>query len=80
MRPVYANTFGVRVNKNNNGDIVEITLDISHKYLETATTVTAKGVENISTPAVDQIASIVLSPVHAMALKNLLDNTLSELE
>lgn len=79
MRPVYANTFGMRVNKNNNGEVVEITLDISHKYLETATTVTAKGVENISTPAVDQIASIVLSPVHALALKNLLDNTLSDL-
>ncbi len=78
MRPVYANTFGVRVNKNNNGDVIEITLDISHKYLETATTVTAKGVENIATPAVDQVASIVLSPAHAMALKNLLDNTLSE--
>lgn len=76
MRPEYANTFGMRKLTNKEGEIVEVTLDISHKYMETAMTVTPKGLENVSTPASDQIASVVMTYQNAIALRNLLIQTL----
>ena len=79
MKPVYANTFGIRKTNNAQGDTIEVTLDISHKYMETATTITNKGVENISTPGMDQVASIVMTVNNAVALRNLLNQTLGEL-
>lgn len=39
------------------GEVLEVTLDIAYKYMETAMTVTPKGMENISTPAADYVAS-----------------------
>ncbi len=78
MKPEYANTFGVRKVSDKNGDILELTLDITYKYMETAVTVTPKGLENISTPAADQVASIVMNRQSAIALRNLLIQTLNE--
>ena len=78
MKPVYANTFGLRKVCSPQGEIMEITLDVSYKYMETALTVTANGVETVSTPAADQVASIVMNRTSAMSLRSLLDQMLAE--
>jgi len=76
MKPEYANTFGIRKVSDKEGEVLEVTLDISYKYMETAMTVTSKGLENISTPASEQIASVVMNRQSAIALRNLLIQTL----
>lgn len=76
MKPEYANTFGVRKVSDKEGNLLELTLDITYKYMETAVTVTPKGLENISTPAAEQVASIVMNRQSAIALRNLLIQTL----
>ena len=76
MKPEYANTFGVRKVADKEGNILELTLDVAYKYMETAVTVTSKGLENISTPAAEQVASIVMNRQSAIALRNLLIQTL----
>ena len=76
MKPEYANTFGVRKVSDKEGNLLELTLDITYKYMETAVTVTPKGLENISTPAAEQVASIVMNRQSALALRNLLIQTL----
>ena len=78
MKPVYANTFGLRKVCSPQGDVLEITLDVGYKYMETALTVTANGVETVSTPAADQVASIVMNRTSAMSLRSLLDQMLAE--
>ena len=78
MKPEYANTFGVRKVADKEGNILELTLDVAYKYMETAVTVTSKGLENISTPAADQIASIVMNRQSAISLRNLLIQTLGD--
>ena len=76
MKPEYANTFGIRKVTSKEGEILEITLDIVHKYMETTVTVTPNGLENVTTPASDHIASIVMNRQNAAALRNLLVQTL----
>ena len=76
MKPQYANTFGIRKVSDKEGEVLEVTLDIAYKYMETAVTITPKGLENISTPAADQIASIVMNKQSAVSLRNLLIQTL----
>ena len=76
MKPEYVNTFGVRTVSDKEGNLLELTLDATYKYMETAVTVTPKGLENISTPAADQVASIVMNRQSAIALRNLLIQTL----
>ena len=76
MKPVYANTFGIRKVCSSEGEIMEITLDATYKYMETAMTVTAKGVETISTPAAEQVISIVMNRASAASLRALLDKML----
>ena len=76
MKPEYANTFGVRKVADKEGHILELTLAVAYKYMETAVTVTSKGLENISTPAAEQVASIVMNRQSAIALRNLLIQTL----
>lgn len=80
MKPVYANAFGIQKTQHSSGALLEVTLDISHKYMETATTVTSNGsLENVSTPAIETVASVVMTPANAMALRNLLNKTLGDL-
>lgn len=76
MTPQYANTFGIRKVSDKEGETLEVTLDIAYKYMETSVTITPKGLENISTPAADQIASIVMNKQSAISLRNLLIQTL----
>ena len=76
MKPEYANTFGIRKVADKEGNILEVTLDMTYKYMETAVTVGSKGLENISTPAAEQVASIVMNRQSAIALRNLLIQTL----
>ena len=76
MRPTYVNVFGVRKATDKDGNIVEVTLDASCKYMETSVAVTPQGMENIATPAVDQVASLVMNRQSALALANLLLKTL----
>ena len=76
MKPEYANTFGIRKVCNKEGEIIEVALDIVHKYMETTVTVTPNGLENITTPASDHVASIVMNKPNAIALRNLLVQTL----
>ena len=78
MKPEYVNTFGVRKVSDKEGNLLELTLDATYKYMETAVTVTPKGLENISTPAAEQVASIVMNRQSAIALRNLLIQTLSD--
>lgn len=76
MKPLYANFFGVSKTQNADGELVELTLNISHKYMEQQTTIGPNGVETISAPAMEQIASILLTPANARALRVLLDQTI----
>ena len=76
MKPEYVNTFGVRKVSDKDGNLLELTLDATYKYMETAVTVTPKGLENISTPAAEQVASVVMNRQSAIALRNLLIQTL----
>ena len=76
MKPEYANTFGLRKLSDKDGDILEVTLDISYKYMENTMTITPKGLENIATPAAEPVASIVMSRQSAISLRNLLIHTL----
>ena len=78
MIPKYANTFGIRKVSDKEGQVLEVTLDIAYKYMETAVTVTPKGLENISTPGVEPIASIVMNRQSAISLRNLLIQTLGD--
>ena len=80
MKPVYANFFGINKTQNASGEVLELTLNISHKYMEQQSTIGPTGVETISTPAMEQIASIVLTPANARALRALLNKTLGEQE
>ena len=77
MKPEYANSFGIRKVSGKDGEVLEVTLDIAYKYMENAVTVTSKGgLENVSTPASDLVASIVMNRQSALSLRNLLIQTL----
>lgn len=75
MKPQYANTFGIRKVTDKDGEILEITLDAAYKYMENSVTITPKGLENVSTPAADQVAAIVMNRQSALSLRNLLIQT-----
>ena len=76
MKPEYVNTFALRKVVSKDGDVLEITLDAAHKYMENNVTVTSNGLENVATPANDQIASLVMNRQTAISLRNLLVQTL----
>ena len=76
MKPEYANTFGIRKVSDNQGELLEVTLDITYKYMDTAMTITPKGLENVSTPNADHVAAIVMNRQSAISLRNLLIQTL----
>ena len=76
MQPQYANTFGIRKVSDKEGEILEVTLDMTYKYMETAITITPKGLENVATPNAEQVASIVMNKQSAISLRNLLIQTL----
>lgn len=76
MKPEYVNTFGLRKVTSSEGEILEVTLDASYKYMETAVTVTSKGLENVSTPSAEPVASIVMNRQTAISLRNLLIQSL----
>ena len=76
MKPEYANTFGIRNVSDKEGEVLEVTLDISYKYMENAVTFTSNGMENVSTPNAEQVASIVMNRQSAISLRNLLIQTL----
>ena len=67
MKPEYANTFGLRKVADPQGQILEVTLDISYKYME-----------NASTPNADHVASIVMNRQSAISLRNLLIQSLGD--
>ena len=72
MRPEYVNTFALRKVTSKGGEVLEITLDASHKYMENNVTVTANGLENVATPASDLVTSLVMNRQSAISLRNLL--------
>lgn len=77
MRPEYANAFGLRKVTDKDGHLLEVTLDISCKYMENAITVNSQGgIENVATPTADTVASIVMNRQSAISLRNLLIQTL----
>lgn len=76
MKPEYVNTFGLRKVTDQQGEILEITLDASYKYMENNVTVTSNGLENISTPSTEQVTSMVMNRQSAISLRNLLIQTL----
>ena len=78
MKPEYVNTFGVRKVSDKEGNLLELTLDATYKYMETAMTLSKGGLEAVSTPAADQVASLVMTRNSALALRNLLNATLGE--
>ena len=78
MKPVYVNSFGLRKVCDPKGEVLEITLDATHKYMENTLTVTANGVENVATPAAEQVVSMVMNRSSAQSLRNLLDKMLEE--
>lgn len=76
MKPEYVNTFALRKVTDKQGEILEITLDASYKYMENNVTVTPNGLENVATPNTEQVSSIVMNRQSAIALRNLLIQTL----
>lgn len=78
MKPEYVNTFGLRKVLSPDGEILEVTLDATYKYMETAVTVSSKGLENVSTPTAEPVTSIVMNRQTALSLRNLLNQTLGE--
>ncbi len=76
MKPSLCQLFRRQQTQNADGELVELTLNISHKYMEQQTTIGPNGVETISAPAMEQIASILLTPANARALRALLDQTI----
>lgn len=76
MKPEYVNTFGLRKVSDKQGEILEITLDASYKYMENTVTVTNHGLENIATPNNEQVASLVMNRQSAISLRNLLIQTM----
>lgn len=78
MKPEYVNTFGLRKVADKEGNALEITLDLAHKYMETSMAVTNNGVENISTPAADTVASVIMTRQSALSLCRLLVQTLEQ--
>ena len=76
MKPEYVNTFALRKVVNKEGEVLEITLDASYKYMENTVTVTNHGLENIATPNNEQVASLVMNRQSAISLRNLLIQTL----
>lgn len=76
MKPEYANTFGLRKVTSGEGEVLEVTLDVSYKYMETALTFGPKGMENVSTPSAELLTSIVMNRQSAISLRNLLIQTL----
>ena len=78
MKPQYVNTFALRKVVSQRGEVLEITLDASHKYMENNVTVTSNGLENVATPATDLVASLVMNRQAAVSLRNLLIQTLGE--
>ena len=51
MKPEYANTFGIRKVSDKEGEVLEVTLDIAYKYMETAMTVTSGGETTTVSPS-----------------------------
>lgn len=78
MKPVYANTFGLRKVCSPEGELVEVTLDAAYKYMEASMTVTNNGIETVSTPAAEQVVSIVMNRASALSLRALLNKMLEE--
>ena len=78
MKPVYANTFGLRKVCSPEGELVEVTLEAAYKYREASMTVTNNGIETVSTPAAEQVVSIVMNRASALSLRALLDKMLEE--
>ena len=76
MKPKYVNTFALRKVVNTEGEVLEITRDASHKYLENKVTAPSTGLANVATPASDQVASLVMNRQAAISLRNLLIQTL----
>ena len=76
MKPQYANTFGIRKVTDKEGEVLEVTLDITYKFMETAITITPKGLENVATPNAEPVASVVMNRQSAISLRNLLIQTL----
>ena len=77
MRPEYANAFGLRKVSDKDGQLLEVTLDLSGKYMDNAITVNSQGgIENVSSPAAETVASIVMNRQSAISLRNLLIQTL----
>ena len=76
MKPEYVNTFALRKVVSKDGEVLEITLDAAHKYMENNVAVTSNGLENVATPANDQIASLVMNRQTAISLRSLLVQTL----
>ena len=76
MKPEYVNTFALRKVLDKEREVLEITLDASHKYMENNVTVTSTGLENVASPASDQVASLVMIRQTAISLRNLLVQTL----
>ena len=76
MKPQYVNTFGIRKVSDKDGEVLEVTLDAAYKYMETALTITPKGLENVATPSAEPVASMVMNRQSAISLRNLLIQTL----
>ncbi len=76
MKPEYVNAFALRKVANPDGEILEVTLEASYKYMENAVTVTSKGLENVATPNSDSVSALVMNRQTAIALRNLLIQSL----
>ena len=76
MKPEYVNAFALRKVANPEGEILEVTLEASFKYMENNVTVTPKGLENVATPNSDNVTALVMNRQTAISLRNLLVQSL----
>lgn len=76
MKPEYVNAFALRKVTSPDGELLEVTLEASHKFMENTVTVTPKGLENVATPGSDAVASLVMNRQTAISLRNMLIQSL----
>ena len=79
MKPEYVNAFSLRKAAGPNGEILEVTLEMSHKYMDTAINLNPDGsMESVAAPASEPVASLVMNRQSAISLRNLLIQSLEE--
>ena len=79
MKPEYVNSFSMRKAAAPSGEILEITLEMAHKYMDTSININPDGsMESVAAPINETVASFVMNRQSAISLCNMLIQSLNE--